>query len=141
MICFYTQSNHADNNTLYSIGNTMEDVKKAISNDFRIIENWFHENLIVLNAKKCCHTCFAIGSEDDDFIFDGTKLPNSCEKKIIGVIIDNELKFDLHIRSISDKAAQKLGVLNRISSLLDPEKKKLKFNAVIRSHFSYSPLI
>ena len=39
------------------------------------------------------------------------------------------------------KAAQKLGVLNRMSSLLDSEKKKLVFNAVIKSHFSYCPLI
>ena len=39
------------------------------------------------------------------------------------------------------KAAQKLGVLNRISSLLDPEKKKLVFNAVIKSHFGYCLLI
>ena len=66
MICFYTQSNYADNNTLYSIGSTIESVKKAISNDFRIIENWFHENLIVLNAKKCYYTCFGIGNENDD---------------------------------------------------------------------------
>ena len=114
MVFFYTQSSYADNNTLYSIDNTIESVKKAISNDFRIIENWFHENLIVLNAKKCYYTCFGIGNENDDFIFDGTKLSNSCEKKIIDVIIDNELKFDPHIRSISDKAAQIFGVLNRI---------------------------
>ena len=66
MICFYTQSNYADNNALYSIGSTIESVKKAISNDFRIIENWFHENLIVLNAKKCYYTCFGIGNENDD---------------------------------------------------------------------------
>ena len=36
-----------------------------------------------------------------------------------------------------EKVAEKLG----ISSLLDPEKKKLVFNAVIKSHFSYCPLI
>ena len=40
--------------------------------------------------------CFGINSEDDDFIFDGIKLPSSCEEKILGVIIDNELKFDPH---------------------------------------------
>ena len=68
--------------------------------------------------------CFRIGSENDDFIFDGIKLPNSCVEKILGVIIDNLLKFDPHIRNMSKKAAQKLGVLNRISLLLDPEKNK-----------------
>ena len=79
--------------------------------------------------------CFGTSSENDDFIFDGIKLPNSCEEKILGVIIDNELKFDPHIRSMCKKAAEKLGVLNRIS-LLDPEKKRLVFNAVIKYHFN-----
>ena len=32
-------------------------------------------------------------------------------------------------------------MLSRISSLLDPEKKRLVFNAVIISHFNYCPLI
>ena len=32
-------------------------------------------------------------------------------------------------------------MLNKISSLLDPEKKRLVSNTVIKSHFSYSPLI
>ena len=125
---------YADYNTLYSIGNTIESVKKALSSDFRIIQNWFQENLIVLNAKKCHYMCFGVGIENDDFIFDGIKLPNSFEEKMLGVIIDNELKFDPHIRSrsICKKAAQKLGVLRRISSLLDTEKKKFVFNAVIK---------
>ena len=96
---------------------------------------------MVLNAKKCHYMCFGTGSENNDFIFDGKKLSNSCEEKILGVIIDNKLKFDPHIRSMCKDAAQKLGVLNRISSLLDPEKKKLVFNAVIKSHFSYCSLI
>ena len=69
---------------------------------------------MVLKAKKCHHMCFRIVSENDEFIFDGIKLPNSCEEKILCVIIDNELKFDPHIRSMCKKAAQQLGVLNRI---------------------------
>ena len=47
--------------------------------------------------------CFGIGSKNDDFIFDGIKLPNSSEEKILGVIIDNELNFDPHIRSMYKK--------------------------------------
>ena len=96
---------------------------------------------MVLITKKCHYIRFGTSSENDHFILDGIKLPNSCEEKILGVITDNELKFDPHIRSMWKKAAQKLGVQNRISSLLDPEKKRLVFNAVIKSHFNYCPLI
>ena len=85
--------------------------------------------------------CLGIASENDDFIFDGRKLSNSCKEKIFVEIIDNDLKFDPHIRSMREKEAQKLAVLNRISSLLDPEKKRLVFNAVTKSHFSYCSLI
>ena len=68
-------SNYADDNTLYSTGNTIESVKKALRKDFRIIQNWFHEILIILNAKKRHYICLGIGSENNDFIFDGIKLP------------------------------------------------------------------
>ena len=44
--------NDAGVNNLYAISNTTDEVKKALSNDFRMIENWFHENVMVLNAKK-----------------------------------------------------------------------------------------
>ena len=91
---------------------------------------------MVLNAKKCLYVCFWTISENDDFIFDGIKLPNSCKGKMLGVIIDNEPKFDPHIRSMCKKAGQKLAVLNWISLLLDPEKKRLVFNAVIKSQFT-----
>ena len=58
-------SNYADDNTLYSIGNTIEGIKKALSNDFRIIQNWFHKNLMVLNAKKCYYMCFRTSNENN----------------------------------------------------------------------------
>ena len=40
------------------------------------------------------------------------------------MIIDNELKFERHMRNMCKKAAQKLELLNRISSFLDSVKKK-----------------
>ena len=54
-----------------------------------------------------------IVSENDEFIFDGRKSSNSCKEKILNVIINNDLKFDPHIRSMCEKAAEKLGVLNK----------------------------
>ena len=43
-------------------------------------------------------------------------------------MIDTELKFKTHTRNMCKKAAQKLGVLNGISSFLDREIKKLVFD-------------
>ena len=61
---------------------------------------------LVLHANKYCYTCFVTGSENDDFIFDGIKLPNSCKEEIVCATIDNGLKFDPQIRSMCKKAGQ-----------------------------------
>ena len=67
-----------------------------------------------LNGFKCRYTSFGIGRKNNDFIFEVINLPNSCEEKKLGLITDNELKFNPHIKSMCNKVAQKLGVLNRI---------------------------
>ena len=51
--------------------------------------------------------CNGIGSENDDSMFNGIKLPNSCEEKTLSVIIDNELKFDSYNRSMCKKKQRK----------------------------------
>ena len=79
---------------------------------------------MVSNAKKYYYMYLESDSQIDDFIFNGIKLPNSCEEKILGVIIGLNLS---HI----------LKEQKRISSSLDPEKKKLISNAVVKSHLSY----
>ena len=37
----------------------------------------------------------------------------AAKRKYLNVIINNDLKFDPHIRSMCEKAAEKLGVLNK----------------------------
>ena len=49
------------------------------------------------------------------------KIRNSCEEKILGVMIDHKLKLDPHIRIICENAAQKFGVLKKC-----PQKNNLK---------------
>ena len=48
---------------------------------------------MVSNAKKYHNMYFGNGNQNNDFIFKGIKLPDSCEEDILGVIKDNEPKF------------------------------------------------
>ena len=47
---------------------------------------------------------------------------------MLGAIIHNELKFEPHIRNMCKKASQKLGVLNKLTSFLNFEKKNHVFD-------------
>ena len=54
---------------------------------------------------------------------------------------NNKLNFENHIKSLRNKVSQKLGALQRFSNLLDAQKKNLLFNSIIKSQFSYCPLV
>ena len=49
---------------------------------------------------------FGNGIQNGDLLFNEIKFPNSREEKILDAIIDNELKFEPHIKNMCKKAAR-----------------------------------
>ena len=81
------------------------------------------------------------GFEGDLLSFCGQILEASQTENVLGIQIDNNLKFENHIKSLCSKASQKLQALQRFSNLLDTQKKNLLFSSIIKSHFSYCQLV
>ena len=71
----------------------------------------------------------------------GKEINNSREIKLLGIVIDNQLKFKKHIENLCKKASFKLHALRRISKFLTVEKARILANAFINSQFNYTPLI
>ena len=134
-------SNYADDNTLYTSGYNLKEVKEVLLNDLNKVTEWFFENYMVLNAGKCHFMCLGKNTENETFTFKDTIMNNSKEEKILGVIIDNRLTFSSHIRELCKKASEKISALSRISNHLNDSQKTLLFNTVVKSQFNYCPLV
>ena len=65
------------------------------------------------------------------------------EKKVrlLGITIDNELKFDQHITEICLKANKKLSILSRMSKFLSFDQRRIIYKAFVESQFKYCPLV
>ena len=74
-------------------------------------------------------------------IRNNTEMKNSKEEKMLGVIIDNKLRFETHVKDLCKKASQKIWALSRLINYLNDSKKKIISNALIKSQFSYCPLL
>ena len=61
-------SNYADDNTLYSCGNNLEEVKQTLRGDFQIVTTCFYENYMVLNSGKCHFMCLGKNIENETFL-------------------------------------------------------------------------
>ena len=71
----------------------------------------------------------------------GEYLETSELETVLRIQIGNKLNFESYIKSLFSRASQKLVEFQRILNLLDTPKKKLLFNSIIKSQFSYCPLV
>lgn len=125
MICFFLF-----NLVLYETTHDIKVINQMVLSDLRAVNNWFYKHFKVLNPGK-----------SHFMSIDKLTLRNSNEEEILGIIIDRKLTFHQHIKSICRKAGQKLSALIGLSPCLDTKKRRIMSTSMIKSQFSYCPLV
>ena len=115
---FITNSNscnYADDNTLYAISKNLHAVKSNIKANVVIKQKWFYENLMVLNPGKCHYILIGNHDEPDKINLNIRENANNTNEKLLAVLIDKKLNFDVHIKTLCEKAEQKLNSTDQFS--------------------------
>jgi len=131
--------NYADDNTPYACKKSIEEVIVTLENSTASIFQWVDYNYLKANPEKSHvvlsdnrERCVNISSEN---------IQNTPSEKLLGIIIDSELKFDIHVKGLCKKANMKLHALARISSFMSTTKLKILMKSFILSQFNYCPLV
>ena len=132
-------SNYADDTTPYSVDTSMDLLLNALEEDVTILIRWFRENYFQLNADKC-HFLISNRSKDTLINVGDEIIECSNSVKLLGITIDNKLKFGEHVSKLCKKASQKIHALARISNFMSQDKLRIIMKAFIESQFGYCPL-
>ena len=101
---------------------------------------WFDNNYMKLNTEKC-HLLISGNKIKHIWSKVGeSKIWEENKVKLLGITIDNKLKFDEHVSNICLKAGRKLSALTRMVRFLTFEKRRILLKAFIESQFKYCPL-
>ena len=101
---------------------------------------WCSEKFMVSNADKCHDICLGEDAENAKFCFDMNTSVNSKEETRLGIIIDNALLFDSHVKGEFKKFSQILVTLSRLVSYLEPKERNLIFSFMIKSQLTSNKL-
>ena len=133
--------NFADHITPFVCDISLTEVVNKLEANSEIAIKWFKDNCMKINSDKY-H--LLMGGYKHEHIWaqtDKDKIWESNEVKLLGVTIDNNLKFHSHINKICVKANQKLSVLSRMRNVLTFEQRRVVFKSFFESQFKYCPLI
>ena len=132
--------NFADDNTIYSCGDSSETVTEWLKHDLDIVINWFKIKELVSNPSK--FQFMILGGNDSKVPLKTSDITiaQSTSVKLLGITIDQHLDFKLHINSLCKSSSNKVKCLYRIRKYIDVSQAKLLFNAYIMSSFNYCPI-
>ena len=132
-------ASYADDNTLYCIDKTTEEVISQLDKSLISIFEWFENNGIKANPGKC-HLYLSKNGNFEAKINEN-RISNTKFEKLLAVTFDNRLSFNHHISNICKTAGNELHALALVSNYMDQDKKRILFNSYFLSQFNYCPLI
>ena len=134
---FTTLSTYADDTQIFYAEDNVTDVEQAINSDLRKIDKWYEENEMGRNHEKYQAMIMGKTSRDPAFKCEGTSIPLVEEVELLGVTVDNKLKFGSQIKKICRKVSQQMAVLRRMKKLLPLKLRENIYIAFIAPHFNY----
>ena len=137
--------NFADDNTIYCSGNDIYDINRTLNKEVSLFLTWFQNNQLVANPVKCQLLYLGFSCSDikalPKLMLDDIELLPKSSVKLLGVILDNKLNFNEHIKNICKVSSRNTNCLARIRKHINIKQSKLLYNAYIKSAFGYAPLV
>lgn len=120
-------------------------LKKNVEADLSVIFSWFHNRLLTVNYSKTCYLPFTsynkflppynkLSIKYGNAEVEITSVENS---KYLGIFIDNNLKWDVHIHYVVKKLRTLLYKFRHLSQVLQVEQMKILYHALAESHINY----
>ena len=104
---------------------------------------WFMENEMVVNSD--IFQAIILNRKDakatHKLIIDNKETKPTSLVKLLGININDQLKFNEHISVLCSKAAMQLNALSRLQKCMGKSEKEAVINSFIFSNFNYCPLV
>ena len=115
---------------MYSFDKTLDTIFSNLKYDLENVLSWFQANSLKANPSKFQFMILG-DKQNTPFVLNinGKKINNSREIELLGIVIDNQLKFKKHIENLCKKASFKLHALRRIRKFLAVKKARILANA------------
>ena len=135
----------ADDTNLFCSGKNIVNLFKSVNDDLNRIKEWFHANKLSINVSKTKYTLFHSANKKDKIPLelpllkiDNNKIERETSIKFLGVILDENISWKKHIETVENKISKNMGILGKVSNLLNTKCLKNVYFSLIHSYINYA---
>ena len=130
-------SAYADDTQIFFAASTPEKVEEVINADLAHVDQWYKQNGMRRNTSKYQAIVMGKTQVRPQFHCEDIAIPITEDLEMLGVTVDDKMKFEKHIGKICRKVSQQIAVLKRMKKILPFETRKCLYLAFIIPHFNY----
>lgn len=138
----------ADDTNLFYSHKDIKTLFQIVNNELELISDWFIANKLSLNVKKTKYIFFCKNSKLDNLPLKlpALKVNNVDVKRVadtnfLGIIINETLNWNTHIKIIENKISKNIGVLYKAKQYLNINSLKKIYFAFINSYLNYCNIV
>jgi hypothetical protein len=128
---------YADDTSFISLGKDVTEVEEIMKYNFNKMQNYFLENNLQINYTKTNYIIFGNSSPCSFYKLNDKVIEEVTSAKFLGVLIDKDLRWDLHIDMICSKINKNSFLLQRLRSYYSTEYLLQIYYGVIFPHLNY----
>ena len=137
---------YADDTVIYFSNKDVHVIESVLNSELQNIFNWLGSSKLSLNCKKT--VCMLFGSQGMikkcnqlRITVNGTQIQQVESTKYLGMILDPNLKWNLHIDHMLIRIGKLVRLLSRLRYTLNIDNMKIIYNAIILPIFDYGDIL
>ena len=136
--------NFADDNRIAAFEKDITLLKETLQNEAEIAIQWFKDNFMIVNPGKfqaMVINRFGKMENKHEMYIENKKITSEHSVKLLGIEIDNQLKFNNYVSTLCKKASSQLNAIGRLRKYIGFPEKMALIEAFVFSNFDYCPLV
>jgi hypothetical protein len=141
---FFEPIIYADDTTLFASLTSSTDNTQTMDMELQHVSNWLKLNKLSLNVTKTKAMIFHSTRRHvhpPDLLIDGMRIEFVEKFNFLGLILDQNLKWNYHIDSVSKKVSKILGIMTKLKNCLPQQILLTIYNSLILSHMNYGLIV
>ena len=137
----------ADDTSAFLVGMNFMDLFNCMNQELEQLSMWLHVNLLSLNVKKSNYVLFktrskrVLESSIPIIRIDNTELCRATNVKFLGVIINENLSWHMHIELVTNKVSKVIGIISKVKWLLPASTLKLLYTGLVLPYLNYCNVV
>ena len=137
---------YADDTCVYNSNISATDNAQIVNGALKLVSRWLDRNCLTLNIKKCHYVHFKrekrrIREGNLNILINDVSLERCTFTKHLGVNIDENLTWNVHLNHVCKKVSKYVPVLFRIRNSLSRISLKMLYNCIIYPLFIYCNVV